>query len=69
VVEHPGVSVDPRTAAGVADGSRAQFRAIERRGRDRLEEVGVLEVIGILARGDLRVVPVHRAGELVGGQA
>lgn len=53
----------------MADGGRAQFRAVERRGRDRLEEVGVLEVIGILAGGDLRVVPVHRAGELFGGQA
>jgi len=53
----------------MADGGRAQFRAVERRGRDRLEEAGVLEVIGILARGDLRVVPVHRAGELVGRQA
>ncbi len=53
----------------MADGGRAQFRAVERRGHDRLEEVGVLEVIGVLARGDLRVVPVHRAGELLGGQA
>src|SRR3954453_2099442 len=40
-VEHAGVPVDPRPAGGEADRGRADLRAVERRGRDRLQELRV----------------------------
>src|SRR4051812_44264233 len=58
-----GVGVAAADVGGEADRRRADLGAVDRRCRDRLEELRVLEVVGVLARCDLLVVAGDRAVE------